>query len=423
MNVAMLHYASPPVVGGVESTMAYHARGLRKLGHAVRIISGDGAAFDAIESEANPGSPAIDVHINPLFGSRDPHILTAKKSLDAGQVPAEFNTLKAEIAADLRAALQDFDVCISHNVHTLNKNLPLTAALAELTRGDKPVVRRSLAWCHDLAWANEQYLPELHPSAPWNLLKQVWPNTHYVTVSEPRRHELARLLKLSPDKITVVMPGVDLNRQLFLTPTTQRLAQTLGLMEADGLLLVPARLTRRKNIELGLRVLAELRMQSGKDFRLIVTGPPGPHNPNNPGYLGELLALRQALGLEGAAHFLYEQGPQGQPLVPDDDTMANLFALADALFFPSTQEGFGIPVLEAALAYLPVFCADIPPLRATAGELANYFDPLKEPASNIAARMLAMLGQSDPFALRVRVRQHFRWDTIIERTLVPLLQA
>lgn len=421
MNVAMLHYASPPVVGGVESTLAYHARGLRKLGHTVRVISGDGAPF----------GPDIDVHINSLFGSRDPHILAAKKALDAGQVPAEFNILKAEIAADLRAALEGFDVCITHNVHTLNKNLPLTAALAEITRGENPVVKRSLAWCHDLAWANEQYLPELHPGAPWNLLKQVWPNTHYVTVSEPRRHELARLLKLAPDKITVVMPGVDLQRQLFLTDTTQRLAQSLRLMEADGLLLVPARLTRRKNIELGLRVLAELRMQSGKDFRLIVTGPPGPHNPNNPGYLGELLELRRTLGLEHSAHFLYEQdaaagnvsGTTGQPLVPDDDTMANLYALADALFFPSTQEGFGIPVLEAALAYLPVFCADIPPLRATAGDLANYFDPLHEPASNIAARMLAMLGQLATFALRVRVRQHFRWDAIIEHTLVPLLQA
>ena len=417
MNIAMLHYASPPVVGGVESTIAYHARGLRKLGHTVRVISGDGAAFD----------PDIDVHINSLFGSRDAHILTAKKALDAGKVPAEFEVLKAEIAAALRAALDGFEVCITHNVHTLNKNLPLTAALAELTRGESSILKRSLAWCHDLAWANEQYLPELHAGAPWNLLKQAWPNTHYVTVSEPRRHELAKLLKLAPDKISVVMPGVDFNRQLFLTETTQRLAQTLGLMDADGLLLLPARITRRKNIELGLHVLAELRMQSGQDFRLIVTGPPGPHNPANPGYLGELLELRRTLGLEHAAHFLYElgaaAGTDDQPLVPDDDTMANLYALADALFFPSTQEGFGIPVLEAALAYLPVFCSDIPPLRATAEDYAYYFDPVHEPASNIAARMLAILGQFNSMALRVRVRQQFRWDAIIERNLVPLLQA
>ena len=415
MNIAMLHYAGPPIVGGVESTIAYHARGLRKLGHRVRVISGDGAPF----------ADDIEVHVNPLFGSRDPHILAAKKSLDAGRVPAEFDTVRDEIMAGLRDALEGFDVCITHNVHTLNKNLPLTAALAKLTGNDAPggpIVKRNLAWCHDLAWTNEQYLPELHNGAPWNLLKQVWPNTHYVTVSEPRRHELAKLLKLPPDQITVVVPGVDINRQLFLTETTQRLAQALRLFEADGLLLVPARITRRKNIELGLRVLAELRMQSKKDFRLIVTGPPGPHNPANPGYLGELLDLRRQLGLEQAAHFLYELGTEGQPLVPDDATMANLYTLADVLFFPSTQEGFGIPILEAALANLPVFCSDIPPFRATGNDDVQYFDPIHEPASNIAARMHAVLSQFHTFALRVRVRQQSRWDAIIERNILPLLQ-
>jgi glycosyltransferase involved in cell wall biosynthesis len=98
-------------------------------------------------------------------------------------------------------------------------------------------------------------------------------------------------------------------------------------------------LTRRKNVALGLRVLDAARKQSGQDYRLVVTGPPGPHNPANPGYLAELLELRDSLGLQNAVHFLYEL--DDPPLIPDDDTMANLYQLADALFFRA-QEGFGI---------------------------------------------------------------------------------
>lgn len=44
--VAILHYASPPVVGGVEITIAHHARELADLGYNVRVVSGSGESFD-----------------------------------------------------------------------------------------------------------------------------------------------------------------------------------------------------------------------------------------------------------------------------------------------------------------------------------------------------------------------------------------
>jgi glycosyltransferase involved in cell wall biosynthesis len=198
---------------------------------------------------------------------------------------------------------------------------------------------------------------------------------------------------------------------------------TLSLLDADGLLLLPARITRRKNIALGLRVLAELRDQSGRDVRLIVTGPPGPHNPSNPGYLGELLALSKDLNIEPYAHFLYAYGQGDDPLIPDDDTMSNLYQLSDALLFPSTQEGFGIPMLEAGLAGLPIFCADIPALRTTGLNDAHYFDPLQDSPSIIANRLLSVLDNSAAARLRIRVRQSYRWDVIIREQVVPLLET
>jgi glycosyltransferase involved in cell wall biosynthesis len=232
------------------------------------------------------------------------------------------------------------------------------------------------------------------------------------------------LLGVAPDAITVVVPGVDPAGFFHWTPTTTMLVKRLDLLAADGLLLLPARLTRRKNIGLALEILAAIRQESQQDFRLIVTGPPGPHNPANPGYLGELLEQRRALRLDAFAHFLYACGESdASPLIPDDATMANLYQLADALLFPSVQEGFGIPVLEAGLAGLPVFCADIPPFRSTGGEDVVYFDPVNETADAIAARMHETLAQYRPYRLRVRVRQSYLWQNVVRDQLVPLIES
>ncbi len=51
MNVAILHYASPPIIGGVEQTIYYHARYLAEAGHVVRIITG------AYVSDVHEGYP------------------------------------------------------------------------------------------------------------------------------------------------------------------------------------------------------------------------------------------------------------------------------------------------------------------------------------------------------------------------------
>jgi glycosyltransferase involved in cell wall biosynthesis len=409
-QVAILHYASPPTVGGVESTIAYQARGLVRLGYRVRVISGAGGDFD----------PQIETCINPLFGSMHPDILAVKAELDAGKVTSAFSTLMARLTAALRLVLEGCDVCIAHNIPSLHKNLPLTAALARLNATG---AIRVIAWCHDLAWTNELYLRELHRGYPYNLLRQAWPNTRYVTVSQPRQQEVSKLLGVDPDAVKVVVPGIDPARFFRWTPTTEKLVSLLGLLDADGILLLPARLTRRKNIFLALQILAEIRHQSERDFRLMVTGPPGPHNPKNRGYLGELVNLQNSLGLENAAHFLYAYGDSDDaPLLLDEDSLADLFHLADALLFPSTQEGFGIPILEAGLAGIPVFCADIPPLRESGGADVVYFDPLTTEPGQVAARILKALNDAPTFRLRVRVRQSYRWDLLIRDHIVPLLE-
>ncbi len=400
MKIILLHYAAPPVVGGVESVIAHHARLMADAGHEVRIFAGRGDQLDA----------RIRFVSLPLVDSRHPEVLSLKPDLDAGRVPDRFDPLVERIAARLREAIADSDWLIAHNVCSLNKNLALKRISESASRP------RLILWHHDLAWTTPRYRNELHDGYPWDLLRTDWPQAVQVAVSESRRQELAQLLGVEINRIHVVPNGIDASQFLKLEPQTRKFIKRLDLLSAAPLLLLPVRITPRKNIELALRVLAELRLEF-KRATLVVTGPLGPHNPANVRYFERLIALRHELRLEGAAHFLAELSDQ----YLSDEVIADFYRLADALFFPSREEGFGIPVLEAGLASLPVFCADIPPLRELGDGQAVYFPPDENP-SKVAALLANYLKTSPLFALRERVRRDYLWRQIYLNAIAPLLE-
>ncbi|MFV9504593.1 MAG: glycosyltransferase family 4 protein [Oscillochloridaceae bacterium umkhey_bin13] len=407
--IAILHYAGPPYVGGVEITMAAHAWALVANGHEARIISG----------KAGELGPGITLHTHPLLGSRGPQLEAIARELAVGTVSPAFHSLTAELAAWLEQALDGVSALMVHNVLSLHKNLAFTASLRHLA--DAGRLPPMLAWCHDFAWLDPLYTPELHAGYPWDLLREPWPGVRYVVVSEDRRGMLAELLGLDPAQVVVVTPGVDLAGLLKLEPETQTLVRELDLLPADPLLLLPARITRRKNIELAVAIIGALR-RMGRDARLIVTGPPGPHNPANAAYLAELLALRETSGAGDGVIFLYEQftDAQGQPRPVSDAMLADWFRLADGLLFPSRYEGFGIPMLEAGISGLPIFCSEIAPFRATAGHAAHYFQ-LDEAPALIAEQIATALAADPRYALRRRVRTRYTWEAIFRQTIMPLL--
>jgi glycosyltransferase involved in cell wall biosynthesis len=100
--------------------------------------------------------------------------------------------------------------------------------------------------------------------------------------------------------------------------------------------------------------------------------------------------------------------------------MADLYRLADGLLFPSRAEGFGIPMVEAALAGLPLFCSDIPPFREIAGNAAVYFDPQGDP-QQIAGLLEKYYQGNDAYHLRRYVRLNATWEAIYRTAIAPLL--
>ncbi len=404
MNVALIHYSVPPIVGGVESVLAHQANLMLDAGHHVRVIAGRGDAWNG----------KIDFVRIPLVDSRHPEVQAVKTDLNAGRVPPAFSTLVEKLVIELKRATQGMDVLIAHNVCSLNKNLALTQALHQLNGSDD--FPRLILWHHDLAWTTPRYRNELHDGQPWDLLRMAWPGVSHVVVSELRQTELANLLNLPAKQIEVIPNGMDIEKFFKLETRTTGLIGQLDLLRASPLLLVPVRVTPRKNLEMALRILAHLR-QKLPDATLLVTGPLGPHNPGNQDYLEKLLNLRAELGLETSAHFMVEVVDYFLP----DRMVSDFFHLSDALLLPSLEEGFGIPLLEAGLAHRPVFCTDLHPLRALGLEDVHYFSPHEDPGR--VAEMIAHYLLNDPvFRFASRTRQHYTWEQIYRERIEPLLK-
>jgi glycosyltransferase involved in cell wall biosynthesis len=94
----------------------------------------------------------------------------------------------------------------------------------------------------------------------------------------------------------------------------------------------------------------------------------------------------------------------------------DLIALADLVFLPSTEEGYGLPLLEALLLRTPVLCSDIPSFRGIADGYARFFD-VNAPLEEIAC--LAGEITSSPAASR---RREALWSMpAYERAILDLL--
>lgn len=394
-RVLLVHYTAPSVLGGVEQVMGAHAQALRDAGADVTIVAGR-------------GRPPRGVRLARVAeaDSRNATVLRNFASLARGDRTTAHDALVSTLLRRLRPLFAKADRVVAHNVLTMHKDLALTEALVRLAR-DRPGV--VIAWTHDLAWCDPQYEAERHPGDPWGLIARAHPGVRYVAVSDERARQLAGLAGLSRDRIAVVPNGVDIAAALGLSAGGAKLAERLGLYRADPLLVLPVRLTRRKRVEAAIAATAALRGR-GRDAALVVTGPPGPHNVANERYLAELTGL--AKRVEGV-HLLHALGIRAPYRL-----VADLYALADALVLPSESEGFGIPLLEAALHRLPIVCSDLPTLRELAGDAASYVAP--DAPGEVIADAIERAIDEPRARFRSRVRA-LAWPRVLEERVVPFV--
>ena len=229
----------------------------------------------------------------------------------------------------------------------------------------------------------------------WRLL--LWASAHrshrLIAVSEATRSDLLRFYRIPKERVTVVHHGVE--------PAFSRLNRS----HTEPYLLCVSTLHPHKNLTRLIRAYG----RKERDFPLILAGLRGFHTET-------IERLIEEMGLQDSV--------QITGWVPRAE-LYSLYERARAFVYPSTFEGFGMPVLEALAAGIPVACSDIPPLREVASDAALYFDPLNEDhiASAIERVMTdASLRERLSTAGRERARP-FTWERCAEQTLKILSDA
>ena len=100
--------------------------------------------------------------------------------------------------------------------------------------------------------------------------------------------------------------------------------------------------------------------------------------------------------------------------------LQDLYKICDLLLITSSQEGFGIPLLEAAITKLPIACSDIPSLSDIAGEEVLFFK-LDDQPCDIAKRIIKFLDACPTYLMFRRIVSKSSWQSVYQDYLKELV--
>lgn len=222
--------------------------------------------------------------------------------------------------------------------------------------------RRSVVTIHDLGY---RYFPEAHTAAQrcyleWSTRFAVRHATRLIAVSQATKNDLLKLYGAETLKVTVVHHG--LNSEAG-TPSrganhaTERLAARFGLPRRY--IIAIGTVQPRKNYARLIAAYASLGL-ARDETALVIVGKPGWNSAQ---------IEAQAAQVNATVHVILA----GR--VSDEDKFA-LLAGATAYALPSLYEGFGMPILEAQAAGVPVITSSTSSCPEVAGDGALLVDPL-----------------------------------------------
>ena len=191
-------------------------------------------------------------------------------------------------------------------------------------------------------------------------------------VSHLTRRELLGLGLAEESRVTVVLNGLNDDFRPVAPEEAQRLIERFGISASDKYLIHVGwdldRKNRRKVVEafIALQERAAANGVAAPAQQLVFVGPE---------LVPEMAELASKHGVADRIKAVQK--------VSHEELRA-LYASATALLFPSLQEGFGWPVIEAQACGCPVFTSDLAPMNEIGGEGAVYVDP-NDPVAIAAA--------------------------------------
>jgi glycosyltransferase, group 1 family protein len=174
-----------------------------------------------------------------------------------------------------------------------------------------------------------------------------------VAVSECTKRDIVKFYGISPEKIDVVYQGCD---PVFARPVSKkekdRVRAAYGLPER--FILSVGTIEERKNLLLAVKAVEKL-----DDVHLVAIG-------KSTDYAKKVQDYVEAHGLENRVHIIHNLKFGDLPI---------LYHLASLFVYPSRFEGFGIPIVEALSAGVPVIASAGSCLEEAGGEHSIYVDP------------------------------------------------
>ena len=219
--------------------------------------------------------------------------------------------------------------------------------------------------------------------------------------SESLRSEVERYLHVDPRKFRLIYEAVD--HDLFKQgDADEARARITSYGVTESFVLFVSSLWQYKNCDGLLRAWALARGEL-KNRQLVIVG-----KGRDEKYVAQLHSLAAELGISRDVVFV--------GAVPLEETV-RFYHAADALVYPSLNETFGLPILEAMACGCPVVTSNISAMPETAGGAAVLCDP-NDPAS-IARAIIEAVG---PARGRLRVKglrraSQFTWAATAASTL------
>lgn len=182
-------------------------------------------------------------------------------------------------------------------------------------------------------------------------------------VSDLTRRDLLALGLADERRVTTVLNGLNDNFAPVPPDDAKRLIARFGLSPDDGYLIHVGMDLDRKNRRGVLEAFIALQERAAKAGmqavarRLVFVGPQLP---------AEQMELARQHGVADQVQTVRN--------ISHEELRA-LYSSAVALLFPSLQEGFGWPVIEAQACGCPVFTSDRAPMNEIGGPGAVYVDP------------------------------------------------
>jgi glycosyltransferase involved in cell wall biosynthesis len=220
---------------------------------------------------------------------------------------------------------------------------------------------------------------------------------HFISVSEKTRADLHTFGEVVPVTSEVVYNGLNHPFRPMAVPEALQVLQSAGLSAPlGGMLLHVGGGSWYKNVPGIAHMYAAYTRRVANPLPLWIIGPPAN---------GAAQAVLS--GLPSTAEVSYHRGLSNQALNA-------AYSLARAHLFPSLEEGFGWPIVEAQASGCPVLTTDAPPMNEIGGPAARYLPRLAHGADaaawgeQAAGVLLDLLGL-DASAREALVQQGLAW--------------